>query len=87
MKIYTYPNPILRATSEPVDNIDEDIRRLIDGMAETMYAAPGVGLAANRDHPGNPQTQPLGQKVSTFTSAAVKKRYILSICRGRRWKS
>ena len=48
MKIYTYPNPILRATSEPVDNIDEDIRRLIDGMAETMYAAPGVGLAANQ---------------------------------------
>ena len=31
-----------------LENIDEDIQRLIDGMAETMYAAPGVGLAANQ---------------------------------------
>ena len=48
MIIYTYPAPILRAKAEPVENIDEDIQKLVNGMAETMYAAPGVGLAANQ---------------------------------------
>jgi len=46
MKIYTYPDPVLRSVSKPIENIDEDIQKLIDSMAETMYAAPGVGLAA-----------------------------------------
>ena len=48
MKIYTYPEPVLRKKAEPVENIDEDIQRLIDEMGETMYAAPGIGLAANQ---------------------------------------
>ena len=48
MKIYTYPEPILRTRSDPVENIDGDLQRLIDNMAETMYEAPGVGLAANQ---------------------------------------
>ncbi len=48
MKIYTYPNPVLSTKAEPVENIDEDIQRLVDGMAESMYAAPGIGLAANQ---------------------------------------
>jgi len=46
MKIYTYPDPVLRSVCEPVENIDENIQKLIDSMAETMYAAPGIGLAA-----------------------------------------
>jgi len=46
MKIYTYPDPILRSVSRPVENIDENILKVIDSMAETMYAAPGIGLAA-----------------------------------------
>ena len=48
MKIYTYPAPILRVTTELVKNIDEGIHELVDKMAEIMYAAPGVGLAANQ---------------------------------------
>ena len=48
MEIYTYPAPVLMTRAEPVENIDEDIQRLIDGMAEIMYAAPGIGLAANQ---------------------------------------
>jgi peptide deformylase len=48
MKIYTYPDSVLRATAEPVENIDGNIRKLIDGMGETMYGAPGIGLAANQ---------------------------------------
>jgi peptide deformylase len=48
MKIYMYPAPVLRATTELVENIDEAILELVDKMAETMYAAPGVGLAANQ---------------------------------------
>lgn len=48
MEIYTYPDPVLRGKAEPVENIDEEIQKLIDDMAETMYRAPGIGLAANQ---------------------------------------
>ena len=47
-KIYTYPAHVLRQTAEPVTDIDEETRELIDSMADTMYAAPGIGLAANQ---------------------------------------
>ncbi len=44
--ILTYPDKFLTRTTKSVDNIDEKIQKLIDNMAETMYAAPGIGLAA-----------------------------------------
>jgi peptide deformylase len=46
MKIYTYPDTLLRNKAAPLQNIDGDTQALIDGMSETMYAAPGIGLAA-----------------------------------------
>jgi peptide deformylase len=46
LPIVTLPDPILRQVSAPVERIDDDLRRLMDDMLETMYAAPGVGLAA-----------------------------------------
>ncbi|MCB1519642.1 MAG: peptide deformylase [Hyphomicrobiaceae bacterium] len=46
LPIITLPDPLLRATSTPVERVDDDVRRLIDDMLETMYAAPGIGLAA-----------------------------------------
>jgi peptide deformylase len=46
LPILVLPDPILRQPSTPVERIDDDVRRLIDDMLETMYAAPGVGLAA-----------------------------------------
>lgn len=48
LDIETYPAGVLRTTSPPVERVDDGIRRLLDDMAETMYAAPGVGLAANQ---------------------------------------
>ncbi|HYQ60236.1 MAG TPA: peptide deformylase, partial [Desulfatiglandales bacterium] len=48
MKIYKFPEPVLREQAEPVENIDGEIQRLIEAMGETMYAAPGIGLAANQ---------------------------------------
>jgi len=48
LKIYTYPDPVLRTPTEEVVDIDEETQKLIDQMAETMYAAPGIGLAANQ---------------------------------------
>lgn len=48
MMICTYPNPVLKVRAESVKNIDGDIQKLVDRMAETMYAAPGIGLAANQ---------------------------------------
>jgi peptide deformylase len=48
LEICTYPDPILRRKAEPVTAIDRELRKLIDEMAETMYAAPGIGLAANQ---------------------------------------
>ena len=44
--ILTVPNPILKQVSEPVDKVDDEIRALMDDMLETMYDAPGIGLAA-----------------------------------------
>lgn len=44
--IRTYPDPVLRSPAAAVVRIDGDIRRLVADMLETMYAAPGVGLAA-----------------------------------------
>ena len=45
-EIITVPNPLLKTISEPVTIIDDEILLLIDDMFETMYAAPGIGLAA-----------------------------------------
>ena len=44
--IITAPDPRLKVVSETVDRVDDEIRVLIDDMFETMYAAPGIGLAA-----------------------------------------
>lgn len=46
LPIVTLPDPILRSTSTTVERVDDDVRRLVDDMLETMYAAPGIGLAA-----------------------------------------
>ena len=45
-KILTEPDPILRQKSQPVDKVDDLTRKLMDDMLETMYLAPGIGLAA-----------------------------------------
>jgi len=46
MKIRIYPDSILRTESKLIENIEENTQILIDNMVETMYAAPGIGLAA-----------------------------------------
>jgi len=46
LDIINVPHPLLKTLSTPVDRVDDDIRRLLDDMSETMYAAPGIGLAA-----------------------------------------
>ena len=46
LNVLTYPDPRLRHVAEPVAAVDDGIRQLVDDMAETMYAAPGIGLAA-----------------------------------------
>ncbi len=46
LPIVTLPDPLLRKASAPIERIDEDVRKLAADMLETMYAAPGVGLAA-----------------------------------------
>lgn len=52
LNILHYPDPRLRNRAEPIERVDDDIRRLIDDMFETMYDAPGIGLAASQvdDH-------------------------------------
>ena len=47
-KILTYPNPILRQKVEQVNIFDDSLKELATDLAETMYAAPGSGLAANQ---------------------------------------
>jgi peptide deformylase len=48
LNILRYPDPRLHTVAKPVERVDDRIRRLIDDMAETMYDAPGVGLAATQ---------------------------------------
>jgi peptide deformylase len=48
LEILTYPDSFLRKVTHNVDNIDGELQKLIESMTETMYAAPGVGLAANQ---------------------------------------
>ena len=44
--ILTEPNKLLRQVSEPVKKVGDEERKLMDDMLDTMYAAPGIGLAA-----------------------------------------
>jgi peptide deformylase len=46
LPIVTLPDPILRQVAKPVERVDAALGRLIDDMLETMYKAPGIGLAA-----------------------------------------
>ena len=48
LKIRKFPDPALKQPASPVCNIDGKLATLIDSMVQTMYAAPGVGLAAPR---------------------------------------
>lgn len=48
LPILEYPDPRLRTKAKPVAQVDDDIRQLIDDMFETMYDAPGIGLAASQ---------------------------------------
>ncbi|WP_188055120.1 peptide deformylase [Sphingosinithalassobacter sp. CS137] len=46
LPILEVPDPRLKTVSTPVETVDDDVRKLIDDMFDTMYAAPGIGLAA-----------------------------------------
>ena len=48
LEILHFPDPRLRTRARPVASVDDDIQRLVDDMFETMYAAPGIGLAATQ---------------------------------------
>ena len=48
LNILEFPDPRLRKIAVPVATVDDDLQRLIDDMFETMYAAPGIGLAATQ---------------------------------------
>ncbi len=48
LRILHYPDPRLHTVARPIDEITDDIRQLAADMAETMYAAPGIGLAATQ---------------------------------------
>ena len=48
LHICTYPEKVLSQPAEPITEIDEEVVKLVDHMAETMYSAPGIGLAATQ---------------------------------------
>jgi len=48
LKIVHYPDPRLHKVAQPIARVDDSIRALVADMAETMYAAPGIGLAATQ---------------------------------------
>ena len=48
LDILEFPDPRLRTRAKPVDNVDDAVRKLVEDMLETMYDAPGIGLAATQ---------------------------------------
>lgn len=48
LDIILLPDPVLKQVAQPIENITDEIRQLAANMAETMYEAPGIGLAANQ---------------------------------------
>ena len=46
LNIVVYPEPVLRQETEPIDTFDDSLKKLAEDMADTMYDAPGIGLAA-----------------------------------------
>ncbi|MDX1342392.1 peptide deformylase [Reinekea sp. G2M2-21] len=48
LDILEYPDPRLRTVAKPVEKVDDEIRKLAEDMLETMYEAPGIGLAASQ---------------------------------------
>lgn len=48
LEILEFPDPRLRTIAKPVEQVDDKLRQLIDDMFETMYDAPGIGLAATQ---------------------------------------
>lgn len=46
--IVLYPEPVLLRPTEPVEEVDDEVRELVRDLVETMYDAPGIGLAANQ---------------------------------------
>jgi len=48
LTILEFPDPRLRTVAKPVEQVTDDTRQIIDNMFETMYAAPGIGLAATQ---------------------------------------
>jgi peptide deformylase len=92
--IIILPDPRLRLVSEPVKNIDDGIRKLVDDMFDTMYDAPGIGLAAiqvgvpkrvvtadlaKKDEPRNPQVFINPEIVSRSEELSVYEEGCLSI--------
>jgi peptide deformylase len=92
--IIVLPDPRLRLVSEPVKNIDDGIRKLVDDMFDTMYDAPGIGLAAiqvgipkrvvtadlaKKDEPRNPQVFINPEIVSRSEELSVYEEGCLSI--------
>lgn len=48
LRVLTYPDPFLKKKTEPVTSFDENLKKFVQDMADTMYAERGVGLAANQ---------------------------------------
>ena len=48
LPILEFPDPRLRTRAQPVEQVDAEVRKLVDDLFETMYAAPGIGLAATQ---------------------------------------
>ena len=93
-EIRLWPDPVLRRRALPVEAVDASIRRLVNDMFETMYAAPGVGLAAPQigvlqrvlvldTRPRQPEVQPVAminpRIVSTEGGPSIYREGCLSI--------
>ncbi len=93
LKIRKYPDPVLKQPAKPVENIDGRLAGLIESMAQTMYAAPGVGLAApqvgessrvivvdiDREQPGRHLLKLINPEIAESSGSVVWEEACLSV--------
>ena len=48
LEVITYPDPLLREKAREIEDFNDSVKKLAEDMLDTMYAAPGIGLAANQ---------------------------------------
>jgi peptide deformylase len=71
LDILEFPDSRLRTIAKPVTVVDDEVRQLVDDMFETMYEAPGIGLAATQVNVLNPEFEALTDEMEQYQEGCL----------------